>query len=158
MINVGCAASAAPSHKLWDSRPKQRSEQKTDTMKTYVLKAFPPVEPQTQLKKQPQNQAPGTQPSPASQAPATPAPNPLAPPPALCLQAPTSLADVSWRGSQPTPLTLFIGLDVHNDSIAVSIAPSDSTEVRRYGIIGGSLEDVLINVNGSVPHMRMFLI
>jgi hypothetical protein len=26
---------------------------------------------------------------------------------------------------------LFIGLDVHNDSIAISIAPSDSTEVRR---------------------------
>jgi hypothetical protein len=34
----------------------------------------------------------------------------------------------------PTPAkgpVLFIGLDVHNDSIAVSIAPSDSTEVRR---------------------------
>jgi hypothetical protein len=26
---------------------------------------------------------------------------------------------------------LFIGLDVHNDSIAVSLAPSDTTEVRR---------------------------
>jgi hypothetical protein len=26
---------------------------------------------------------------------------------------------------------LFIGLDVHNDSIAVSTAPWDSTEVRR---------------------------
>ena len=37
---------------------------------------------------------------------------------------------------------LFLGLDVHNDSIAVSIAPSDSVEVRRYGIIGGSHEDV----------------
>ena len=34
---------------------------------------------------------------------------------------------------------MFIGLDVHNDSIAVSIAPSDSTVVRRYGIIGGTL-------------------
>ncbi len=29
------------------------------------------------------------------------------------------------------------------DSIAVSLAPSDSTEVRRYGIIGGEHEDVL---------------
>jgi hypothetical protein len=29
---------------------------------------------------------------------------------------------------------LFIGLDVHNDSIAISIAPSDSTEVRRWGV------------------------
>jgi len=38
---------------------------------------------------------------------------------------------------------LFIGLDVHNNSIAVSLAPSDSTEVRRYGIIGGEHDDVL---------------
>src|ERR1017187_5911317 len=40
-------------------------------------------------------------------------------------------------------VALFIGLDVHNDSIAVSLAPSDSTEVRRYGIIGGEHDDVL---------------
>jgi transposase len=39
--------------------------------------------------------------------------------------------------------TLFIGLDVHNESIAVSLAPSDSAEVRRYGIIGGQHDDVL---------------
>jgi transposase len=32
---------------------------------------------------------------------------------------------------------------VHNDSIAVSLASSGSTEVRRYGIIGGSHDDVL---------------
>jgi transposase len=38
---------------------------------------------------------------------------------------------------------LFVGLDVHNDSIAVSLAPSDSPEVRRYGIIGGAHDDVL---------------
>jgi len=38
---------------------------------------------------------------------------------------------------------LFVGLDVHNDSIAVSLAPSGSTEVRRYGVIGGSHDDVL---------------
>ena len=37
---------------------------------------------------------------------------------------------------------LFIGLDVHNDSIAISIAPGDSTEVRRWGIIGGTHEHV----------------
>ena len=30
-----------------------------------------------------------------------------------------------------------------NDSIAVSLAPSDATEVRRYGILGGEHEDVL---------------
>ncbi len=48
----------------------------------------------------------------------------------------------------PPPLlagrVLFIGLDVHNDSIAVSLAPSDSTEVRRYGIIGGSGADASV--------------
>ena len=36
----------------------------------------------------------------------------------------------------------YIGLDVHNDSIAISIAPSDSTEVRRWGVIGGTHEHV----------------
>jgi len=38
---------------------------------------------------------------------------------------------------------LYVGLDVHTDSIAVSLAPSDSTEVRRYGLIGGTHDDVL---------------
>ncbi|MEQ2009483.1 MAG: transposase, partial [Limisphaerales bacterium] len=38
---------------------------------------------------------------------------------------------------------LFTGLDVHKDSIAVSLAPSDATEVRRYGVIGGTHDDVL---------------
>ena len=36
----------------------------------------------------------------------------------------------------------FLGLDVHKDSIAVSIAPADSAEVRFYGTIGGALADV----------------
>ncbi len=36
----------------------------------------------------------------------------------------------------------FLGLDVHKDSIAVSIAPQNSKEVRRYGIIPGSLDAV----------------
>lgn len=50
---------------------------------------------------------------------------------------------------QPQPATapngpvLFIGLDVHTESIAVSLAPSDSAEVRRYGLIGGGHDDVL---------------
>ena len=35
-----------------------------------------------------------------------------------------------------------IGLDVHKESIAVSIAPQGSPEVRRYGIIGGTLDAV----------------
>jgi len=33
----------------------------------------------------------------------------------------------------------YIGLDVHKETIAVSIAQQNSTEVRRYGIIGGTL-------------------
>src|ERR1051325_1498900 len=37
---------------------------------------------------------------------------------------------------------IHIGLDVHNDSIAISIAPSDSTEVRRWGVLGGAHEHV----------------
>ncbi len=36
----------------------------------------------------------------------------------------------------------YIGLDVHKDSIAVAIAPGNSTEVRRYGIIGGTIDAV----------------
>jgi transposase len=36
----------------------------------------------------------------------------------------------------------YFGLDVHKDSIAVSITPQNSTEVRRYGIIGGTLDAV----------------
>lgn len=37
---------------------------------------------------------------------------------------------------------IYVGLDVHNESIAVSIAPSDSIEVRRWGVIGGTHEHV----------------
>jgi transposase len=36
----------------------------------------------------------------------------------------------------------YLGLDVHKETIAVSIAPQNTTEVRRYGIIGGTLEAV----------------
>lgn len=34
----------------------------------------------------------------------------------------------------------YIGMDVHKETIAVSIAPQGSTEVRRYGIIAGTLD------------------
>jgi len=43
----------------------------------------------------------------------------------------------------PAQPTLFTGLDVHSDSIAVGLAPSGSAEVRAYGVIGGSHDDVL---------------
>jgi hypothetical protein len=46
----------------------------------------------------------------------------------LALHLPTS----------PSPRVLFIGLDVHKDSIAVSLAPSESSEARRS--FGGPLE------------------
>jgi len=36
----------------------------------------------------------------------------------------------------------YIGLDVHKETIAVSIAPQNTTGVRRYGIIGGTLDAV----------------
>jgi transposase len=37
-------------------------------------------------------------------------------------------------------MILYIGLDVHKDSIAVAIAPGDSSEIRFYGVIGGTLD------------------
>jgi hypothetical protein len=39
----------------------------------------------------------------------------------------------------------YIGLDVHKETIAVSIAPQASAEVRRYGIIGGPTESRSMN-------------
>src|ERR1035437_3578432 len=88
------------------------NDRRANTMKTYILRDPKTVEPQT-------------------------SPRPLRPEPGL-----TALVNVICGPPVPPPPplagpVLFIGLDVHNDSIAVSIAPSDSTEVRRYGIIGG---------------------
>ena len=34
---------------------------------------------------------------------------------------------------------LLIGMDVHKESIAVSLADNDRSEVRGYGSIGGTL-------------------
>ncbi len=36
---------------------------------------------------------------------------------------------------------LFIGMDVHKESIVISLADDDRSEVRRYGAIGGTMED-----------------
>jgi hypothetical protein len=82
-------------------------ERKTDTMKTYILRPFQPVERQSR---------------PANK----PVCRPKAPPP-----------------SAPAGPALFIGLNVYSQSIAVYLAPSDSTEQRPYGVIGGSHDDVL---------------
>jgi hypothetical protein len=78
-------------------------------MKTYILRYPKSVEPQK----------------------TNPNPPPPRPEPGL-----TALVNVICGPPVPPPprlarLALFIGLDVHNDSIAVSLAPSDSTEVRR---------------------------
>ena len=89
-------------------------ERKADTMKTYIRRDPNAVEPQNSLRADP--------PDPATAA---------------------RVGQVLAPGSRSGTPALFIGLDVHNDSIAVSLAPSDSTEVRRYGIIGGAHDDVL---------------
>ena len=95
--------------------PQTTDIRKTDTMKTYILRQAKPVEPQK--------------------------PTRAARPQAAVA---TTTSALLGRPAAPTNRrVLFVGLDVHTDSIAVSLAPSDSTEVRRYGIIGGTHDDVL---------------
>ena len=52
----------------------------------------------------------------------------------------------------------FIGLDVHKESVAVSIAPSNSTEVRHYGTIGGALADMTNPHYQTLIHMDQSLV
>ena len=85
-------------------------------MKTYLLRDPKTVEPQKHR------------------------PHPLRAGPGRQATVPTIRGRPAARAAGPA---LFLGLDVHNDSIAVSLAPSDSSEVRRYGIIGGAHDDVL---------------
>src|SRR5271167_3515149 len=77
--------------------PQTTDERKTDTMKTYILRDPKAVEPQKSTR--------------------SPRPKPAAPVTAAGL-LPRPSATINGPG-------LFIGLDVHNDSIAVSLAPSD---------------------------------
>jgi transposase len=45
------------------------------------------------------------------------------------------------RNQTPMNKTVhYIGLDVHKETIAVAIAPAGDTEVRHYGLIGGTLD------------------
>jgi hypothetical protein len=46
------------------------------------------------------------------------------------------------KESRHRKVIIYVGLDVHSESIALSIAPSDSTEVRRRGLTGGTHEQV----------------
>ncbi len=86
-------------------------------MKTYLLRDPNPVQPQTRAPRR---------------SPAVAAPPPATTKAILGSAAPASKGPV-----------LLVGLDVHTESIAVSLAPSDSAEVRRYGLIGGTHDDVL---------------
>ena len=102
--------------------PQTTKKRKADTMKTYILRDPKAVERQN------------------------PPPNPrpkrrLAAPVAAAVTA--AVEAILDRPSATTGPILFLGLDVHKDSIAVSLAPSDSTEVRRYGVLGGTHDDVL---------------
>src|SRR5277367_4208860 len=87
--------------------PQATDERKTDTMKTYILRHSQPVQPQK-------------------------SPRPLHPKPTALAATTAIFGRTEVRAKGPV---LFTGLDVHNDSIAVSLAPSDTIEVRRYGII-----------------------
>src|ERR1019366_6777525 len=95
--------------------PQTTMKRKANTMQTYILRQPKTVE---------------------SQKPARPS----------RLKTATGTTTTVVLGRPPAPtnsLILFTGFDVHTDSIAVSLAPSDSIEVRRYGIIGGEHDDVL---------------
>ena len=78
--------------------PQPTDERKTDTMKTYILRPTQPVERQKSSR--------------------PPRPKPMAPV--------TTTALLERREPTAKGPFLFIGLDVHNDTIAVSLAPSDS--------------------------------
>ena len=95
--------------------PQTTDIRKTDTMKTYILRQVRTVESE-------KSAGPARRKPDAAATAAAILERPVAP-----LKGPVQ----------------FIGLDVHNDSIAVSLAPSDAVEVRRYGIIGGEHEDVV---------------
>lgn len=88
--------------------------ERTDTMKTYLLRQPQTVEPQSSRV------------------------------PRVGRTAAATASELLGRPAHPPKgPVLFIGLDVHTDSIAVSLAPSDCTEVRRYGLIGGTHDEVL---------------
>src|SRR4051794_38165484 len=89
--------------------------ERANTMKAYILRDSKAVEPQN-----PTRRDPGL--NPRMNATCGPSAPPL----------PVSSGSV-----------LYVGLDVHNETIAASLAPDQSSEVRRYGIIGGSHDDVL---------------
>jgi transposase len=101
--------------------PQTTEDRRASTMKTYLLR-----EPKTvQQTVPPQTRA------------ARGSVQSAEPPPAA------STGTILGTAPAPKGPVLYVGLDVHSESIAVSLATSDSTEVRRYGLIGGTHDDVL---------------
>src|SRR5512138_2129998 len=94
--------------------PQTTNERRANTMKTYLLRESQTVEPQKARR--------------------TPRPRPA---------ASTAREGLNRPIRAHTGPVLFVGLDVHTESIAVSLAPADGSEVRRYGMIGGTHDDVL---------------
>ncbi len=73
---------------------------------------------------------------------------PFTPVEAQCPARPATLPAVTTHDllgpppSTPEQPVLYVGLDVHTESIAVGLAASGSTEVRAYGVVGGTHDDV----------------
>ena len=111
-------------------------------MKTYLLKNPATVERKPASKPARKTSAA----TPPAAALADAASRAAQPPPTPARHDPPAAPAATILGRPAAPASgpaLFIGLDVHNDSIAVSLAPGDSTEVRRYGLLGGAHDDVL---------------
>lgn len=70
-------------------------------------------------------------------------PQNLRPDPARAATVDAICGPVGAPSSTLASRVLYVGLDVHNDTIAVWLTLGDSIEVRRYGIIGGNHDDVL---------------
>lgn len=68
----------------------------------------------------------------------------------------SNLVEPQTRPAPVTPPgpTLLLGLDVHNPSIGISIAPSGQAEVRHYGIIGGTHDVVLEEASSATRCME----
>jgi len=100
--------------------PQTTNERRANTMKTYILREPKAVEPQKPVRTR------RSAPAPAS--------------------ATTLLGPPAAPANGPV---LYLGLDVHTDSLAVSLAPSGCIAMRRYGLIGGTQDDVLRLANKS---------
>ena len=132
-LRPGVCREAEP--QVWSNR-NSNSERKADTMKTCILRPFKTVDAQKASLKPSQKPGRKTVPHP----PGVADQEAVVLDPDAALTAALTQDIIAAADKRPA---LCIGLDVHNDSIAVSLAPEGSTEVRRYGVIGGSHDEVL---------------